>query len=86
MAAMELMKSFHDQGWVHGDLRDANILCDGEKLILVDFDFGGKAEEVSYPMARLQQELYAPCYTSGDLIIRKKNDIQVLRATLAKMA
>ena len=43
----ELVKLFHDQGWAHGDLRDANILCDGEKLILVDFNYGGKAEEVS---------------------------------------
>jgi len=44
------LKLFHAKGWVHGDLRDANILCDGEKLILVDFDFAasGKPDEVFY--------------------------------------
>jgi thiamine kinase-like enzyme len=45
----KFMKSFHDQGWVHGDLQVANILCDRGKLMLVDFDWAGRDGKVSYP-------------------------------------
>ncbi len=39
-----LMKSFRDDGFVHGDLCEPNILCDGDQVMLVDFDHGGKVE------------------------------------------
>jgi tRNA A-37 threonylcarbamoyl transferase component Bud32 len=32
------MQSFHDEGLVHGDLREPNILCDGENVMSIDFD------------------------------------------------
>jgi hypothetical protein len=38
----KLMQSFHEYGFVHGDLREPNILCDGETAMLIDFDWGGK--------------------------------------------
>jgi hypothetical protein len=31
-----LMQAFHRADMVHGDLREPNILCDGENVILVD--------------------------------------------------
>ncbi|KAH9000546.1 hypothetical protein EDB86DRAFT_518108 [Lactarius hatsudake] len=40
-----LMKSFHAENLVHGDLRDTNIICRGDSVILVDFDWGGKVGE-----------------------------------------
>jgi len=38
----EHLSDFHDAGFVHGDLRDANIICDGDSVMLIDFDWGGK--------------------------------------------
>ena len=42
----------HRQGYVHGDLREPNILVSGKseiKLKIVDFNWAGKAGEVKYP-------------------------------------
>ncbi|KAI0251021.1 hypothetical protein BJV78DRAFT_1213821 [Lactifluus subvellereus] len=43
-----LMQSFHDNGLVHGDLRELNILCDGEKVMLIDFDWSSKVRLHSF--------------------------------------
>jgi hypothetical protein len=84
-AARKLVKSFHDRGWVHGDLRDVNILCDKHRLMLVDFNWGGKDEEACYPTSILPEELWDACLTAGDLKIRKENDIRALEMTLTKI-
>lgn len=47
-AGRKLMTSSHSKGWIRGDLRDANLICDGEKLMLDNFDRGGKA--MRYPV------------------------------------
>ena len=39
-----LVKSFHKVDLVHGDLREPNILCNKNKVMLIDFDWGGKVE------------------------------------------
>jgi len=46
----QLANEFHEEGLVHGDLRDANMIS-GDKyiLMLVDFDWGGKDGQVFYP-------------------------------------
>ncbi|KAI0252130.1 hypothetical protein BJV78DRAFT_1352562 [Lactifluus subvellereus] len=80
----KLMQSFHDQGLVHGDLREPNMLCDGEKVMLIDFDWGGKVGEVYYSSARLCPEL-----TDGrrgtDPKITKDDDRRVLQNTLKEL-
>ena len=77
----ELVQSFHDAGFVHGDLREPNILCDGDKLKLIDYDWGGVVGEARYPHARLCLEL-----TDGrdgtDSRITKDDDKRVLQNTL----
>jgi tRNA A-37 threonylcarbamoyl transferase component Bud32 len=66
------MQSFHDEGLVHGDLREPNILCDGEKMMLIDFDWGGEVGKACYPHARLCHDLMegrdctSPQITKGD--------------------
>lgn len=54
------VKIFHDQGLVHGDLRDSNILipkADDTKPIIIDFDWGGEAGKVSFLTPSLQEDL-----------------------------
>jgi serine/threonine protein kinase len=81
-----LVKAFHDRGWVHGDLRDANVLFNLEKsehIMLVDFDWGGKVDDgpVYYPTALLNEELEKPG-DLDDLRITKERDDHVLALTL----
>ena len=44
----ELVLIFHQEGFVHGDLRAANISCKGDQVFLIGFDWAGKAGEASY--------------------------------------
>src|SRR5688572_17282077 len=41
----------HANGWVFGDLRDANVVVSGGRGFLVDFDWAGKEGEDRYPAA-----------------------------------
>ena len=47
-----ILSFMQSQGYVHGDLRDPNILVSGKseiKLKIVDFNWAGKVGEVKYP-------------------------------------
>jgi hypothetical protein len=82
-----LVSGFHNEGWVHGDLRDANLIVGNEnpgQVMLVDFDWGGRNGQVSYPTALVHEELVKP--GGGDLCITKEHDDYVLAHTLAKLA
>jgi len=76
-----LVRSFHDMEFVHGDLREPNMLCDGEKVMLVDFDWGGKVGEAYYPTARLSPELTNGRHNPNPKIT-KDDDWRVLGNTL----
>lgn len=78
-----LVDVFHSRDLVHGDLRDANIMIDDSKVMLIDFDWGGKAGEVSFPTRQLNPEL-SHGRTADDLKITKEDDKRVLAATFAK--
>jgi Ser/Thr protein kinase RdoA (MazF antagonist) len=79
-----LIKSFHDNGLIHGDLHEPNILCSGGEVMLIDFDGGGKVEEAYYPTAQLCLEL-----TNGrdgdNPKITKADDTRVLGNTLKEL-
>jgi RIO-like serine/threonine protein kinase len=79
-----LMDSFHTKDLVHGDLQDANIICKNDSVMLIDFDWGGKEGEVSYPTSNLNAELLED-RVSDDLRITKEDDRRVLKNTLAKL-
>ncbi|KAF8981055.1 hypothetical protein BDQ17DRAFT_1438644 [Cyathus striatus] len=82
----KLVAEFHSKGFVHGDLRDANIISGEDGCVkLVDFDWAGRDGLVSYPIVRLNPELLDG-RASRDRIIRKEDDMRILRATLAKVA
>jgi len=56
----ELVHGFHQKGLVHGDLRLANFVFTSDKprrMILVDFDWGGKDGEVEFPHEELIEDL-----------------------------
>jgi len=79
-----LVTAFHNQGFVHGDLRDANVLSGDDGCVkLVDFDWGGRDGEVLYPTPRLNEELVNG-RASEDLRISKADDWRILDHTLAK--
>jgi len=80
----DLMSGFHDAGFVHGDLRDANIICNGDSVMLIDFDWAGEAGKMSYPTPRLNGELVRG-RRFDDLTIRKEDDIRILKNTFAKL-
>jgi hypothetical protein len=75
-----LVQSFHNDGFVHGDLREPNILCDGEKMLLIDFDWGGEVGKTCYPHARLCSELWDE-RDGSDPFITKEDDNRVLGNT-----
>ncbi|KAH9083830.1 hypothetical protein EDB83DRAFT_2212602 [Lactarius deliciosus] len=79
-----LVHDFHANDFVHGDLRDANIICNGNSVMLVDFDWGGKVGEASFPTLNLHAELLDG-RTSDDMIITKDDDMRVLGKTITKL-
>jgi len=80
----KLVRDFHNEGLVHGDLRDANFTIsknNPEQIKLFDFDWGGRVGEASFPTKLLNEEL-----TGGkkltSLKITKEHDNRVLLNTL----
>ena len=54
---------FHQAHFVHGDLRDTNVMVRKDRepgFLLVDFDWAGKIEEVRYPINVNQMDFYRP--------------------------
>jgi len=80
----KLVEAFHNNNLVHGDLREPNILCNEEKLVLLDFDWGGKVGEVYYPDASLCSEL-TDGRTRTDLMITQDDDNRVLQNTINRL-
>ncbi|KAI9460095.1 hypothetical protein F5148DRAFT_272422 [Russula earlei] len=78
----KLMEDFHDRGFVHGDLREPNMLYDGERMILLDFDWGGKVGDAMYPTGLLTNELTDGRAEDADSMISKDDDRRVLLNTI----
>ena len=78
------MTNFHAKNLVHGDLRDENLICKGDSVMLIDFDWGGEVGEASYPPLDLSPELLED-RASDDLRITKDDDVRILGKTLNKL-
>jgi len=80
----DLVDAFHGENLVHGDLRDANIICKGDNVKLIDFDWGGKDGEAKYPTFNLTGELLNG-RKPDDAVITKADDDRILNVTLKKL-
>ncbi|KAH0838879.1 hypothetical protein J3R83DRAFT_7306 [Lanmaoa asiatica] len=78
----ELVKSFHAEDLVHGALRSPNIISDGSKVMIIDFDRAGNEGEVYYPHGQLNPQSMDDRKSSADLKTTKDDDLRVLRKTL----
>ncbi|KAF8954989.1 hypothetical protein BDZ97DRAFT_1861950 [Flammula alnicola] len=84
MELSQLVDDFHAEGMVHGDLRDANIMCNYRDVMLLDFDWGGQDGQVFYPTPNLNSELLEGRSSDG-LKITKEDDNRILKKTLGKL-
>ncbi|KAI0299338.1 hypothetical protein B0F90DRAFT_1668649 [Multifurca ochricompacta] len=77
-----LVNKSHEKGWVHGDLREANMMTskrDPEEIMLVDFDWVGEVDSgpLYYPTAHVHQDLVKD-WDPNNLSILKEHDCLVL--------
>ena len=78
-----LVDEFHKEGLVHGDLRPPNFIFTAatpHRMLLIDFDWGGKEKEVFFPPGKLAEGLRDE-YDRLDQPITKQDDNRVLLAT-----
>jgi len=70
--------ALHARGFVHGDLRDRNMMCTKEggawRVLLLDFDWAGRAEEARYPVGLNEQTAGRPAEVRGGQIIKEEHD------------
>jgi serine/threonine protein kinase len=87
----DLVRDFHAKGLVHGDLRPPNfIFTKGSptRMLLVDFDWGGKEKEVFFPCGQLADGLRGMDNDRHDRLdqpIKKEDDERVLEMTFKRM-
>lgn len=70
---LELLKSLHEKGTIHNDIRPGNILIDGETIHLIDFGMATKIGEETN-----RKILFSLQYASPELIL---NQHQLLNHT-----
>lgn len=82
----DIIQELHDNGFVHGDIRDANILVDRETLTskdgcsvhLIDFDWAGKDQEARYPARVNTISVRRPDGVSDGELITKSHDMEMV--------
>ncbi|KAF8422596.1 hypothetical protein L210DRAFT_3571233 [Boletus edulis BED1] len=76
------LRQLHERGYVHGDVRETNILVsrvDKTKFVLVDFDWAGKIKEVRYPMnVNRTENLWRPDGAVDGALIMPEHDMAML--------
>ena len=79
------LTSLHQAGYVHGDVRDTNIMVkkDGSQgFKVVDFDWSGRIGEVRYPMNVYRSgRLRRPVEAKDGQLIKAEHDIWMLNAS-----
>jgi len=85
-----IVRILHEGGFVHGDIRDANLLIDRESLAsdvavhLIDFDWAGPVGEAKYPLAVNCKTVKRPEGVRGGEFIMKEHDLEMVSDLFAK--
>ena len=76
----EKVSSFHDAGFVHGDIRNTNVMVkkDGEGFYLIDFDWAGEYPDAKYPMHINRETITRPDGATDGEIITKEHDMTMI--------
>ncbi|KAF8584767.1 hypothetical protein K439DRAFT_1345081 [Ramaria rubella] len=77
-----VVDKFHNANFVHGDVRDANILVpiDGANVVkFVDFDWGGKVQEVRYPPLVNNIDVWRPPGAFDGELITTEHDVEMVK-------
>ena len=82
----QCLRQFHKAGFVHGDIRDTNIMVktlkrggfnDGSFLV-VDYDSCGKTKQVRYPLNLNTTSVQRPEGATGGAVIEAEHDLEML--------
>jgi len=75
------LSDLHQEGWVHGDIRDSNIMVKKsspfETFQLVDFDWSGRIGEARYPLDVNTTSVKRPDAVAGGELIKAEHDIEM---------
>ena len=84
----QCLRQFHQAGFVHGDIRDTNIMVkkiliqdgfnDGLSFLVVDFDSCGEMKQVRYPLNLNTTTVQRPEGATGGAIIETEHDLEML--------
>jgi serine/threonine protein kinase len=82
----DIIQKLHDNGFVHGDIRNTNILVDPKTLTtkdgcsvhLIDFDWAGRDQEVKYPARVNNISVRRPDGVSDGELITKSHDMEMV--------
>ncbi|KAL4062723.1 hypothetical protein V8B97DRAFT_2026677 [Scleroderma yunnanense] len=79
-AVTAFIGDFHNEGYVHGDLRDVNLVVkDDGQFMLLDFDWAGKLHETYYPSNVNREGAHRPSGARDGMEILQDHDLEMLR-------
>lgn len=77
----EVLGQMHQQGFVHGDVRNVNVMVTNgptPAVMLVDFDWAGRIGEARYPMNVNREDVYRPEGAVDNELILAEHDMSML--------
>jgi serine/threonine protein kinase len=77
----EKLNELHQHSFVHGDIRDTNIMIskDKERFMLIDFDWGGEIGKARYPMNVNRKDIWRPEGAEDGKLIIADHDMVMLK-------
>lgn len=85
LMAMDIATLLSSRGFVHGDLRDTNILLESEaleqggvKLHVIDYDWAGPVGEVKYPDRVNTEDIKRPMGVKSGAVIEVEHDKEMI--------
>ncbi|KAG1804344.1 hypothetical protein EV424DRAFT_1580656 [Suillus variegatus] len=78
-AITSLIQQLHNEGYIHGDLRDANfVVKDNKDFMLLDFDWAGPKQETHYPIHVNRTDIRRPDDARDGEKITTGHDLEML--------